>query len=498
MIQQVLETGRTIQIEYKLNVNSNSPWFEASISPMDEDSTIWVARDISERKQTEAKLHLQSAALEAAANTIVITDRNGIIEWANSAFESLTGFDPDEVIGRNPGPLLKSGKQSPDFYKDLWETILAGEIWHNELINRRKDGNLYFEEMTITPLRDSDNEITHFIAVKQDVTERKKAEALLIESEKEYRTLFENMPIGLYRTSADGRILDVNIALVNMFGYPDRSSLLAMKAENMYAEPDLNNKFKEVISLKGVLSAFESEFRRYDQQTFWAEDYVHVIRDESGTPIYYEGSLINITDRKKAEDDLRRANRALETAHSELQKMFEHEQGLARTDGLTGQTNRRYFFELATREFTASIRYARPLTIILFDIDGFKQVNDTFGHSIGDNVLMQVARSTADQVRDVDVLARYGGDEFIILLPQTSAQQAFIIAERIRESVASKHLETENSGLAVTLSIGVAEIRYSPKDEMIEDVIRRADLALYQAKKNGRNHAVVFTDENAT
>ncbi|MBK8783841.1 MAG: diguanylate cyclase [Anaerolineales bacterium] len=247
----------------------------------------------------------------------------------------------------------------------------------------------------------------------------------------------------------------------------------------------------------GVLSGFEAEYRRRDQTTFWAEDYVNIIRDEDGIPLYYEGSLIDITYRKKAEDNLRQANKALETAHSELQKMFEHEQGLARTDSLTGQTNRRYFFELALREFNASLRYQRPLTIILFDIDGFKQVNDTFGHSIGDNVLMQVARSTAEQVRDVDVLARYGGDEFIILLPQTNAKQAFLIAERIRESVAATHLETENSGLAVTLSIGIADIRYNPKDEMIEDVIRRADQALYQAKRNGRNHAIVFKEESA-
>lgn len=94
------------------------------------------------------------------------------------------------------------------------------------------------------------------------------------------------------------------------------------------------------------------------------------------------------------------------------------------------------------------------------------------------------------------MLARYGGDEFIILLPQTGAKQAFLIAERIRNSVASTHLEAESSGLAVTLSIDVAEIKYTPNDEVIEDVIRRADLALYQAKKNGRNHAIVFKDEN--
>jgi diguanylate cyclase (GGDEF)-like protein len=97
----------------------------------------------------------------------------------------------------------------------------------------------------------------------------------------------------------------------------------------------------------------------------------------------------------------------------------------------------------------------------------------------------------------VYVQARYGGDEFIILLPQTDADQAFQIAERIRENVAATHLETESSGLAITLSIGIAEIKFNPDDEMIEDVIRRADQALYQAKKNGRNHAFVFKDENS-
>lgn len=493
VIQQVLETQKTVQVEYKLEVKGQSPWFESSVSPMDANSTIWVARDISERKQVEAKLHLQSAALEAAANTILITDHKGIIQWANSSFGSLTGFDPKEAIGKNPGLLTKSGKHDREFYKDLWDTILSGKIWHNELINRRKDGSLYFEEMTITPLRNFEGEISHFIAVKQDITERKQVEEALIKSEQQYRTLFENMPIGLYRTSADGRILDANIALINMFAYPDRSTLLAMRAEDLYADPELNNKFKSVISEKGMLSAFESEFRRYDQQTFWAEDYVHVIRDEAGNPLYFEGSLINITDRRKAEDDLRQANQSLQLAHSELQQMFLHEQVLARTDSLTGQTNRRYFFEIAMREFDVSIRYHRPLTIILFDIDGFKHVNDTFGHAIGDTLLIQVAQATATQVRSVDVLARYGGDEFIILLPETNAEQAFLIAERVRESVAITRMETENSPFVVTLSVGVAEIVYEPYDMSIEDVIRRADEALYKAKKNGRNHTVIYT-----
>ena len=496
VMEKVLTTKQTLNIEYPILIDEQTPWFEASISPMGEDATFWVARDISERKRVEAKLQLLSAALEAAANTIIITDRNGLIEWANSSFNSLTGFDPAEVIGKNSGELLKSGYQDQEFYKSLWNTILSGKVWHNELVNRRKDGTLYFEEMTITPLGNSQSEISHFIAVKQDITERKQAESALIQSEQAYRMLFENMPIGLYRTSIDGNILDANPELIRMFGFPDRATLLAKRAEELYVDTTFNDRFKTEIQKSNVLSAFEAEFRRYDHTTFWAEDYVHIIYDESGNALYYEGSLINITERKHAEDDLRRANKSLEATQSELQQMLAYEQILARTDGLTGLYNRRYFFELATREFNLTARYLHPLTIILFDVDGFKQANDTFGHDMGDRILAQIAQVAVAQVRDVDILARYGGDEFIILLPQTDARLAFIVAERIRESAASIEVETENHELLqVTLSIGVAEFVNSPKYKSIEDIIRHADQALYMAKKSGRNHTYVYSEE---
>jgi len=492
VMQRVLDTQQILQVEYELVVNGQAPWFEASISPMGSDHTLWVARDISERKQVEAKLQLQSAALEAAANTIVITDRDGLIQWANSAFEGLTGYDPKEVLGRRPSDLVKSGRQSQQFYKELWDTILSGNIWHNELINRRKDGSLYFEEMTITPLQNTAEEIHHFIAVKQNITERKQAEAALIKSEQEYRTLFENMPIGLYRTSVGGQVLDANPALVRMFGFQDLPSFLSMKAESLYADPIFEARFQENIKIQDALAGFEAQFRRQDDTIFWAEDYVRVVRDEDGNPLFFEGSLVDITERRKSEIELRRTNALLEAAHRDLQKMFAHEQFLARTDDLTGLYNRRHFFELASRQFDTSIRYRYPLTVILFDADGFKQANDTFGHAMGDNILIQIAQTTAAQVRDVDVLARYGGDEFIILLPQTNAEQAYLMAERIRESVAVLSMKNNESAFFVTLSIGVAEIDLTPQDQSIENVIHRADQALYEAKQSGRNHTIIY------
>jgi len=145
-----------------------------------------VMRDISERKQAEADLVLQGAALVAAANGIVITDRNGHIVWVNPAFTRLTGYAADEVLGQNPR-ILKSGQHDQAFYAVLWNTIGAGNVWHGEMVNRRKDGSLYFEEETITPVADARGAIHHFVAIKQDISSRKQAEA----AELEQRTLAE-------------------------------------------------------------------------------------------------------------------------------------------------------------------------------------------------------------------------------------------------------------------------------------------------------------------
>lgn len=141
------------------------------------------AQERVEMKQAEARLRLQSAALESTANAIVIADRAGNVTWVNPAFTRLTGYSTQEIVGQNTR-LLKSGRHDPAFYLNLWETILAGRVWHAEMVNRRKDGSLYTEENTITPVLDQHGEITHFIDVKQDITERKELESQLRQSQK--------------------------------------------------------------------------------------------------------------------------------------------------------------------------------------------------------------------------------------------------------------------------------------------------------------------------
>ena len=149
-------------------------------------------RDITERKRAEAYLRLQSAALESAANAIVITDKDGNVIWQNPAFTRLTGYPAGEIAGRNLR-FLKSGRHDRDFYQGLWKTILAGRVWRAEMINRRKDGSLYHEENIITPVHAEHGEITHFVAVKQDITRRKQAEQLLQTSQERFQQLAENI-----------------------------------------------------------------------------------------------------------------------------------------------------------------------------------------------------------------------------------------------------------------------------------------------------------------
>jgi two-component system, cell cycle sensor histidine kinase and response regulator CckA len=177
-----------------------------------------VEQELWERKQAEEALRLQSAALEAAANAIVITDIEGNIQWANPAFTTLTGYTVDEATGKNPRELVKSGMHDEPFYKNMWDTILTGNVWQGELINRRKDGSLYTEEQTITHLKNTNGEISHFIAIKQDITERKQAENDRIrlltqvrEQSQRIRQIIDTVPQGIVLLSEAGQVMLTNL-----------------------------------------------------------------------------------------------------------------------------------------------------------------------------------------------------------------------------------------------------------------------------------------------
>jgi len=187
IFSDVAETGNSVQLElYFPPLNKH---FSVSVFSTGKGKFATVFEDISERKQVEKQIRLQSAALEASANAILITDRDGIIELINPAFTKLTGYSEKEAIGKNPRDLVKSEKHDTEFYKNIWDTILAGSVWHGDIINRRKDGSLYNEEQTISPVMDATGRISHFVAIKQDVTERDKADRMLREQQIELTKL---------------------------------------------------------------------------------------------------------------------------------------------------------------------------------------------------------------------------------------------------------------------------------------------------------------------
>ncbi|HSQ40227.1 MAG TPA: GGDEF domain-containing protein, partial [Anaerolineales bacterium] len=162
-------------------------------------------------------------------------------------------------------------------------------------------------------------------------------------------------------------------------------------------------------------------------------------------------------------------------------------------DSLTEVFNRRYFFEVANHEFEMAKRYQRPLSIVMFDIDNFKQFNDTHGHQAGDELLKCVAEIARQQLRDADILARYGGDEFVLLLSNSNAREAVIVAERVQESIAAYLMEMKHYQASLTISMGIAE--FLSGVDSIDQLVQHADKALYNAKNAGRNCVIVYREE---
>ncbi|NEQ40085.1 MAG: diguanylate cyclase [Okeania sp. SIO3I5] len=175
----------------------------------------------------------------------------------------------------------------------------------------------------------------------------------------------------------------------------------------------------------------------------------------------------------------------LKSTQIELQNVLVEVQKLANTDPLTGVLNRRSLFDFAHQEFNRVSRYGPPFSILLMDLDNFKKINDNYGHQVGDIALCTVVKSIKNAIRNVDFLGRYGGEEFMAILPETFGEEAFILAERIRKMVASNIIKTDVGNLLLTISIGVST--YYTKDRSLDDMISRADKGVYQAKQQGRN-----------
>jgi diguanylate cyclase (GGDEF)-like protein/PAS domain S-box-containing protein len=419
------------------------------------------------------RLKLQAAALEAAANAIVITDVQGNIVWTNPAFTGSTGYSRDEATGKNPR-LLASGKHSAQFYSSMWQTILAGNVWKGEMINRRKDGSLYTEEMTITPVSLAPGGITHFIAIKQDITDRKAAEEALRAAEERYRSIFADAVTGIYQVTPDGRPLRINRALAQMYGYDSPERFLSEVANmfDLFADQNHLRELKHRLETSALIRGVEAEICRNGGTQRWVLANVRAVPDQNGKTEYLEGTVEDITDRKLAEKQV---------------------QYLAYYDILTGLPNRMLLRDRLIVALASARRRREKVAVFFVDLDRFKIINDSLGHTVGDHLLQQVAERLKRWSREQDTVARVGGDEFLIALTAVrEVSDAATAADRLVRSLTSE-FNVDGHVLTTTCSIGISI--FPDQGEDVETLIKNADAAMYSAKESGRNTFRVFTDE---
>lgn len=267
--------------------------------------------EIAERKEVERRLRLQTTAMEAAANGIIITDHEGNIQWSNPALVQISGYESADLLGQSMR-IFSSGRHGVDYYRRMWETILSGKVWRGEITNRRKDGSLYEEDQTITPVRDEQGQITQFIAIKQDITERKKAEAALRESEQKFRTLVEWTYDWEFWLDPDGRLV---------YTSPSCERITGFHPEEFIGDPELMVSIihakdraaflkhqQQVHAESSGLDSTEYRIITRDGKERWIE---HICRPLFGAENQYLGRRVSnrdISERKQAEKLIRERN----------------------------------------------------------------------------------------------------------------------------------------------------------------------------------------------
>jgi two-component system cell cycle sensor histidine kinase/response regulator CckA len=274
--------------------------------------TLSSGTDITERTAAEAQVRLQSAALNAAANAMVITDRAGLIEWVNPAYSTLTGYASAEAVGRNPRDLVKSDHHDRAFYTHLWETILAGQVWRAETVNRRKNGSLYTEEQTITPVQDLQGEITHFIDVKHDITERKRAEEQLRTTEERMRFALQNAGVGIWDMDCTTGDLRWSETLEAHYGVPRGTFGRTFDAFLERIHPEDRDSLLETVG-KAMKSG--SDFTLQNRSIWpdgtirWLSGSGRVLLGEHGEPVRAVGISLDVTERRTLEEQYQQAQK---------------------------------------------------------------------------------------------------------------------------------------------------------------------------------------------
>lgn len=448
----------------------------------------FVFHDVSGRVRLESALADSEAARRSLLDTsplpmLLTSPLNGQILEANQSAASLFGAeDVSALVGRS----------SLEFYVDPEERgrlidalRQQGRIDNHELPLRLPSGTHGWFILSARTV-DVGNQRLILSAIN-DVTRLKLVETALRRSEQQLRQLLERTPIPILILDPErSMVLFDNRQARVEFGGGEHVSRVGLPQPDIFVSGEERESVGSELERCGVVEGRELQLRRADGEVRWF--YLSAVRVE------YEGreavlySMLDINERRQIEAQLHLARVEAELANRELRSVNLELEQQASTDRLTQAFNRRHCEELTLREMSRARRYNLPLSVILFDIDHFKRVNDTYGHAVGDSVLVELVRLVRTHLRSSDVLARWGGEEFVVVAP-SNLEEAAALANKLLERVREHDFAHVGQ---VTVSAGVSSLNYR---DTLDTLMRRVDRALYDAKEGGRDRACTLTSD---
>lgn len=415
-----------------------------------------------------ALAHRFGEALDQIPTYIYMKDRERRYVYANRPTLELFGRTEKTLKGAQDTEFFPP--ETVSWLKAIDTRVLdTGANTAEEVVSTGPNGERRVFWEIKTPIYDSEDpgKIWGLCGISTDITEREQREARIEESEARFRATFDEAAIGMALVGKDGSFVRANAALCKLLGYAE-DELKAKTFQDLTHPDDLEadlGLLAEVIAGKRASYQMEKRYFRKNGDVIWVLLSVATVRDAAGEVRYFISQIQDVSERRQ---------------------MLERLREQANLDYLTGLHSRRYFIERGAQELARAIRHDKPLSLLMIDIDEFKQINDTRGHRSGDQVLRHLGRMLGESLRSIDLCGRLGGEEFAVLLPETEANSAVEIAERLRASVAAASVVPEDGpAMRYTISIGVTTLAH--KEVNIDTLLGLADQALYQAKGSGRN-----------
>ncbi len=447
--------------------------------------------DITDRRRHEFETSQLAAVVESSDDAILTTSLSGEITSWNSGATRLYGFTAAEMIGRQVAEMAPDAGHK-QFLREAWAKLANGcTIDSFESKRYGKSGDAIDVSVRLSALRNKDGNVTGVVGVVRDIREQKAALDRLRKSEEMLADAQKLAQLGCWEIDMATGTTTWSDAMYQIAGrYQELGPMSANEYFAMVHPDDREEsmaQFAEALKTGASYSA-ERRFVFPNGKMVWISTCTKV-DIQYGKPVRVYGTIVDITERKSNERDIAAYNVALQFQMEELEAANQKLHALAVTDGLTDLANHRAFQDRLRQEFAEAKRYHEDLSIILIDVDHFKQYNDDFGHPAGDQVLKKVATLISDCARETDFVGRYGGEEFVLILPKTGIDNAVTLAERIREHIALHTWPVR----PVTISAGCAEL----KTHIAEpgEILACADKALYESKAHGRNRVTPYGTE---